>query len=94
MMMSPEQLLRTAPATSGEEERRLERGEEKTGEGRCEEVTARGRRGALLHSFLHLPTHSSIDVSHEKDAQASKKMLSSSHSDVMFHSLFVARPSD
>ncbi len=29
MMMSPEQLPRTAPATSGEEERRLE---EKTGE--------------------------------------------------------------
>ncbi len=33
MMMSPEQLPRTAPAMSGKEERRLERrGEKKTGE--------------------------------------------------------------
>ena len=41
MMMSPEQLPRTAPATSGEEERRLERrGEDRRGEDR------RGERNA------------------------------------------------
>lgn len=43
MMMSPEQLPRTAPTMSGKEERRRERrGEEKTGEERREmlDVTA------------------------------------------------------